>query len=82
MIITFGHVHNHLQTVPVTLRAQKRKRAGLGAKCRPDVESGGRARSKFTGVYQQSRGSGWFASICIDKSVRDMSPYHLNFQPR
>ena len=53
----------------MTLRGQKRKRGGLTTGGQR-AEGTGRARSKFTGVYQQSRGNGWFASICVDKSVR------------
>ena len=52
----------------MTLRGQKRKRGGLTTGGQR-AEGTGRARSKFTGVYQQSRGNGWFASICVDKSV-------------
>lgn len=52
----------------MTARGQKRKRGGSVGGQR--VEGPGRARSKYTGVYQQSRGNGWFASICVDKSVR------------
>lgn len=58
-----------LQKPPVTLRGQKRKRGGLVLGAVARQEGPGRARSKYTGVYQQSRGSGWFASICVDKSV-------------
>lgn len=53
----------------MTLRAQKRKRSQPGISPAVRTDGAGRARSKFTGVYQQSRGHGWFASICVDKSV-------------